>query len=102
RQGRVVGILKVVLFYVLTIYFVLLIGRLILSWIQAFSRGPDRWQPRGILLILVELVFTATAPPLRLLRRVIPTVRFGSVALDLSFMVPCFVVIFAVQAVQLL
>ena len=55
-----------------------------------------------ILLILAELVFTATDPPLRLLRRVIPTVRIGSVALDLSFMVLFFVVIFAMQAVQLL
>jgi uncharacterized protein YggT (Ycf19 family) len=37
-----------------------------------------------------------------LLRRVIPTVRIGSLALDLSFMVLFFVVIFAMQAVQLL
>jgi YggT family protein len=102
KAGRVVGIVKIVLFYVLTIYFVLLIGRLILSWIQAFSRSADRWQPKGIVLILAELVFTATDPPLRLLRRVIPTVRIGSVALDLSFMVLFFVVIFAMQAVQLL
>ena len=48
------GIVKIVLFYALTIYFVLLIGRLILSWIQAFSRPPDRWQPKGIVLILAE------------------------------------------------
>ena len=93
------GIVKIVLFYVLTIYFVLLIGRLILSWIQAFSRGPDRWQPRGILLILAELVFTATDPPLRLLRRVIPTVRIGSVALDLSFMLLFFAVLILIYLV---
>lgn len=96
------GIVKIVLFYVLTIYFVLLIGRLILSWIQAFSRGPDRWEPKGILLILAELVFTATDPPLRLLRRVIPTVRIGSLALDLSFMVLFLVVFVLFQAVQLI
>ena len=94
------GIVKVVLFYVLTIYFVFLIGRLILSWIQAFSRGPDRWQPTGILLILAELVFTATDPPLRLLRRVIPTVRIGRVALDLSFMLLFLVVYVLWQVVQ--
>ncbi len=37
------GILKVVLFYVLTIYLVILIGRMILSWIQVFAStvGPD-------------------------------------------------------------
>jgi YggT family protein len=53
-------------------------------------------------LILAEVIFTATDPPLRLLRRFIPTLRLGTVALDLSFMVLFFVVIFAMQAVQLL
>ena len=95
-------IVKTVLHYVLLVYLLFLIARLILSWIQAFSRPPNRWEPKGILLILAELVFTATDPPLRLLRRVIPTVRIGSLALDLSFMVLFFVVIFAMQAVQLL
>ena len=93
------GIVKIVLFYVLSIYLVLLLGRLILSWIQAFSRS---WAPTGIVLIVAEVIFTATDPPLRLLRRYIPTLRLGTVALDLSFMVLFFVVIFAMQAVQLL
>jgi len=94
-----VGIVKIVLFYALTIYLVLLLGRLVISWIQAFSRS---WSPTGIVLILAEVVYTATDPPLRLLRRFIPTLRLGTVALDLSFMVLFFVVIFAMQAVQLL
>ena len=93
------AIVKIVLFYVLSIYLVLLLGRLILSWIQAFSRS---WSPHGFVLVIAEIIFTATDPPLRLLRRYIPTLRLGSVALDLSFMVLFFVVIFAMQAVQLL
>jgi YggT family protein len=94
-----VGIVKIVLFYVLSIYLVILLGRLIFSWIQTFSRS---WSPSGPLLIVAEVVFTATDPPLRFLRRFIPTVRLGTVALDLSFMVLFFVVIFAMQAVTLL
>jgi len=94
-----VAIVKIVLFYILSIYLVLLLGRLILSWIQAFSRS---WSPRGFVLVIAEIIFTATDPPLRLLRRYIPTLRLGSVTLDLSFMVLFFVVIFAMQAVQLL
>jgi YggT family protein len=94
-----VGIVKIVLFYVLSIYLVILLGRLIFSWVQTFSRS---WAPTGPLLIVAEVVFTATDPPLRFLRRFIPTVRLGSVALDLSFMVLFFVVIFAMQAVTLL
>ena len=54
------------------------------------------------MLIVAEVVFTATDPPLRFLRRFIPAIRLGSVALDLSFMVLFFVVIFAMQAVTLL
>jgi YggT family protein len=94
-----VGIVKIVLFYVLSIYLVILLGRLIFSWIQTFSRS---WRPTGVVLIIAEVIFTATDPPLRFLRRFIPTVRLGSVALDLSFMVLFFVVIFAMQAVPLL
>jgi YggT family protein len=94
-----VGIVKIVLFYVLSIYLVILLGRLIFSWIQTFSRS---WAPSGPLLIVAEVIFTATDPPLRFLRRFIPAVRLGSVALDLSFMVLFFVVIFAMQAVTLL
>ena len=93
------GIVKIVLFYALSIYLVILLGRLIFSWIQTFSRS---WSPTGPLLIIAEVVFTATDPPLRFLRRFIPTIRLGTVALDLSFMVLFFVVIFAMQAVTLL
>ena len=70
-------------FYVLSVYLVLLIARMILSWIQVYARS---WSPSGILLVVAEGVYSATDPPLRFLRRYIPSVRLGSVALDLSFM----------------
>ena len=76
-------IIRIVLVYILSIYLVLLIGRMIFSWIQQFSRD---WKPSGVVLVLAEACFTPTDPPLRFLRRYIPTVRLGSVALDLSFM----------------
>ena len=82
--------LREVLTYVLTIYLVVLIGRMIFSWVQAFARD---WHPHGILLVLAEGIFTVTDPPLKLLRKFIPTVRLGMVALDLSFMVLFIVVL---------
>jgi YggT family protein len=94
-----VDILRTVLYYVLWIYLLFLIARLILSWIQAFSRS---WHPTGVVLVIAEAVYTATDPPLRLLRRYIPTVRLGTVALDLSFMVLFLVIIVLLQAVQLI
>jgi YggT family protein len=91
-----VDILRTVLTYVLWVCLLFLIGRLILSWIQAFSRS---WHPTGVVLVIAEVVYTATDPPLRLLRRYIPTVRLGTVALDLSFMVLFLVILVLLDAV---
>ena len=77
------NIFRDVAFYVLSVYLVLLIVRLIFSWIQVYAR---EWRPTGFLLVVAEGVYSATDPPLRLLRRYIPTLRLGNVALDLSFM----------------
>ena len=77
------NIVKDVAFYALSVYLVLLIGRMIFSWIQVYAKS---WSPTGILLVVAEGVYSATDPPLRFLRRYIPSVRLGSVALDLSFM----------------
>ena len=90
-------IFRDVAFYVLSIYLVLLIARMILSWIQVYSR---EWRPSGILLVVAEGVYSATDPPLRFLRRYIPTVRLGSVALDLSFMLLFLVVYVLWQVAQ--
>jgi len=49
--------------------------------------------------VVAEGIFTATDPPLRFLRRYIPPLRLGSVALDLSFMVLFFVVLILVNVV---
>ena len=90
------GILKEVLTYLLAIYLFVLIVRMIFSWIQAFSR---EWHPSGILLVIAESVFTVTDPPLKFLRRFIPSLRLGMVALDLSYMVLFFVVLIMLEVV---
>lgn len=68
----------------LLVFMVLLWVRFIVDWVQVFARS---WTPRGPLLVLLEGVYTITDPPIRALRRVIPPLRLGSVALDLSFLV---------------
>ena len=90
------GILKVVLTYILTIYLVILIGRMIFSWIQMFAR---QWVPTGILLVIAESIFTVTDPPLKFLRRYIPPLRIGRVAMDLSFMVLFLVILILLDVV---
>jgi YggT family protein len=96
EQDIVVEIVKIVLTYVLYIYLLLLLGRLVFSWIQAFSRS---WSPRGPVLVVAETVFTATDPPLKFLSRFIPPLRLGSVALDLSFMLLFFAVLILIYLV---
>jgi YggT family protein len=88
--------LREVLTYVLTIYLVVLIGRMIFGWVQVFAR---EWHPSGILLVVAEGIFTATDPPLKFLRRFIPPLRLGMVAMDLSFMVLFIVVLILLEVV---
>ena len=68
----------------LWLYFILLIGRLVLDYIQMFARS---WRPQGPVLVIAEVIYTATDPPLRALRKIIPPLRLGSISLDLSFLV---------------
>ena len=69
---------------VLQLYIFVLIARLVFDWIQVFAR---EWRPRGPILVLANGIYTLTDPPLRALRRVIPPLRLGNVALDLGFLV---------------
>ena len=88
--------LREVLYYLLTIYLVILVGRMIFGWVQVFAR---EWRPSGILLVVAEGIFTATDPPLKFLRRFIPPLRLGMVAMDLSFMVLFIVVLILLEVV---
>jgi YggT family protein len=73
-----------VLASVLQIYVLVLIARVVVDWVRIFARD---WVPRGIVLVLVEFLYTVTDPPLRFLRRFIPPLRIGGIALDLAFLV---------------
>lgn len=67
----------------LALYQWVLIGRLILDYVRILSRD---WRPRGPILVVAEFLYSVTDPPLRMLRRVLPPLRVGSVALDLSYL----------------
>jgi YggT family protein len=72
------------LYTVAWIFLIFLITRLIFEYVFMFAR---EYTPTGVVLVLVEAVYTVTDPPLKLLRRFIPPLRIGSVAIDLSFIV---------------
>ena len=73
-----------VLYGLLTAFIALLWIRFIVDWVQVFARS---WSPRGVILVILEVVYSITDPPIKALRRVIPPLRLGSVALDLSFLI---------------
>ncbi len=71
-----------VISWVLWVFLLILFARMILSWIPVLVR---EWEPRGPMLVVAELVYSITDPPLRALRKVLKPVRIGNVMLDLAF-----------------
>lgn len=72
-----------VLYLAVLVYLLLLLARLVLEWIQSYAR---EYRPSGLVLVLFEVVYTLTDPPVLALRRLIPPLRIGAIALDLSLM----------------
>jgi YggT family protein len=68
---------------VLYAFIALLWVRFIVDWVQVFARS---WHPKGVLLVILEVVYSVTDPPIKALRRVIPPLRLGGLTLDLSFL----------------
>ena len=78
------AIVAAVALYVLYAFLVLLFVRLIVGWVMVFARD---WRPTGMVAAVLEIAFSATDPPLRALRRVLPPLRLGSISVDLAFIV---------------
>ena len=70
--------------YVLWVYIILILARVVIEWIRQYSR---RWRPIGTAAVGVELVYVATDPPIRALRRLVPPLQLGTVSLDLSVII---------------
>jgi len=73
-----------VVYVLLWAFWAMLWVRFVVDWVQVFARS---WQPRGVLLVALELVYSVTDPPIKALRRAIPPLRIGSIALDLGFLI---------------
>lgn len=67
---------------VLRLFVLSLFGRLILDYARVFA---PQWRPKGILLAIAEAIYAITDPVVRFVRRFIPPLRLGPVAVDLSF-----------------
>jgi len=94
-MSSVAGLLQ----FLLWLYLLALIGRLILDYVRMFARS---WRPRGIVLVFASVIYALTDPPLKVLRKMIPPLHLGGVYLDLSFLVLFFAVSMAMRAASLL
>jgi YggT family protein len=80
----VVSAVASVIWLILWLFLALMFVRFIVDWVQVFARS---WSPTGPVLVVLEVVYSITDPPILFFRRFIPPLRLGSVALDLSFMI---------------
>ena len=78
-----------ILYYVVYVFFVLMMVRLVFDYVQMFARS---WRPTGPVLVVLEVVYSVTDPPIKLVRRFVPPLRLGSVMLDTSFFIVLVVV----------
>jgi YggT family protein len=70
--------------YVVYLYIVVILARVVVEATRQFAR---KWRPVGVAAISLEVVYVATDPPIKLLRRVIPPVHVGGLSLDLSILI---------------
>ncbi|GCD46493.1 MULTISPECIES: YggT family protein [Streptomyces] len=86
-----------VIYIALYCFLIVLIFRLVMDYVFQFARS---WQPGKPMVVVLEAAYTVTDPPLKLLRRVIPPLRLGGVALDLSFFVLMIIVYILITVVR--
>ncbi|MEX5267577.1 MULTISPECIES: YggT family protein [Kocuria] len=87
------GLVLSIVYLAVHVLYIALLGRLVLDWVQMFARG---WRPKGMALVAASTIYSLTDPPMKALRRLVPPLRFGGVALDLGFLI----LVFAVSILQ--
>ena len=71
-----------ILTLIIRLFIAVLLVRVVIDWVQVLARD---WRPRGFVLIVAEVVYTITDPPVRALRRVIQPLTIGTIRLDVAF-----------------
>jgi YggT family protein len=85
-----VSIVATIVYVALNIFVVVMWARFVLDLVAMLAR---QWRPRGFVLVLAELVYTITDPPVKAVRRIVPTLRAGGVAIDFSWSIVLIVAI---------
>ena len=84
---------------VLAVFFVVMWARLVIDWVRTVQPG---WHPRGLGLLIAEVSYTITDPPIRAVGRVVPTLRIGPLRLEFSWSIVMLACLFLIWLVGLL
>ena len=91
------GLIALVIYWLLQVYFFALIGRFIFDLILSVNRS---WRPKGLVVVVVESIYTVTDPPLKMVRKVLPPLRLGAMQIDFGWTVVFFAVVFIQNIVR--
>jgi YggT family protein len=86
-----------VVYYVLFVFYLFIIGRLVVEVVRGFARD---WRPAGGTAVSLELMYRVTDPPVKLLKKLIPAIRIGNISLDLSMMILLIVVYIVMRIID--
>ena len=84
-----------IVYLLLWIFRLLLIGRIVIEVVRVLAKT---WRPIGRSAASMEILYASTDPPVKLFRRVIPSVRLGGVGFDLSILV-LFIVVWILMSI---
>jgi YggT family protein len=96
--ASLVSLIATVAYFLLLLYFFVMWGRFIVDLVRTFHR---RWRPQSIGLVLIELMYTITDPPIRFFRRIFPPATIGNIALDFGWSLTMLCVIVLMTLVSL-
>ncbi|MDY5151413.1 YggT family protein [Actinotignum urinale] len=76
--------LGIILTTLIRLYLIILAGRIIIDLVSYVAKD---WVPRGFLLVVINLIFAISEPPLALVRKIIPHMSFGGISIALEVIV---------------
>ena len=82
--------IRVILYDIVFVFFVLLIIRMVVDSIRMFAHS---WDPARPLKLALGLVYVTTDPPIDALGKVLPRPRLGGITIDLGFTVTFVIVV---------
>jgi YggT family protein len=75
-------IIGTALYWVLQFYIYAMFGRFIVDLVVSVKPG---WRPPAAVMPIIDFAYSITDPPIKFVRRFVPPLRLGPIALDLAW-----------------